>query len=62
MKPRDLTVPGRELAGALNIDIQQVCPDSTTTHGGLPSDPVVLATVDSALGAGPPTAPSGVTC
>ena len=51
-----------ELDGALNIDVQQVCPGSTTTHGGLPSDPVVLATVDSALGVGPPKAPSGVTC
>ena len=51
-----------ELSGALNIVIQDVCPGSTATHAGLPSDPVVLATVDSALGAGPPTRPSGVTC
>ena len=50
------------LDGALNIDVQQVCPGSTTTHGGLPSDPVVLATLDSALGAGPPRPPTGVTC
>jgi triacylglycerol lipase len=51
-----------ELDGALNIDVQRACPGSTTTHGGLPSDPVVLATLDSALGAGPPRAPAGVTC
>jgi triacylglycerol lipase len=51
-----------ELAGALNIDIQRECPGSGTTHAGLPADPVVLATVDSVLGPGPPKAPSAVTC
>jgi triacylglycerol lipase len=51
-----------ELAGALNVDIQDVCPGATTTHGGLPSDPVVLALLDSALGAGPPKVPADVTC
>jgi triacylglycerol esterase/lipase EstA (alpha/beta hydrolase family) len=51
-----------ELDGALNIDVQDVCPGATTTHAGLPSDPVVLATLDSALGAGPPTAPTAVSC
>ena len=51
-----------ELAGALNIDIQQICPGSTATHGRLPSDPVVLATLGSALGTGTPRAPTDVTC
>ena len=51
-----------ELDGALNLDVQDLCPDARTSHGGLPADPVVLATLDSALGAGPPRAPTGVTC
>lgn len=51
-----------ELEGALNIDVQEVCTGSTTSHGQLPGDPVVLATLGSALGAGAPKAPVGVTC
>jgi triacylglycerol lipase len=51
-----------ELAGALNIDIQQLCPGSRTTHGGLPSDPVVLATLGTVLGTGTPKAPTKVSC
>jgi triacylglycerol lipase len=51
-----------ELDGALNIDIQKICPGSTTTHGGLPSDPVVLATLRTALGTGTPTSPTDVSC
>jgi triacylglycerol lipase len=51
-----------KLDGALNIDIQQLCPDATTTHGRLPSDPVVLATLRTALGTGAPKAPTDVSC
>ena len=51
-----------ELEGALNIDVQQVCAGATTSHGDLPGDPVVLATLRSALGADAPAAPTGVTC
>ncbi len=51
-----------ELEGALNIDVQEVCDGSTTSHGELPGDPVVLATLGSALGAGAPKAPAAVTC
>jgi triacylglycerol lipase len=51
-----------ELRGALNIDIQDLCPGATTTHGGLPGDPVVLATLRSALGPGAPAEPTDVTC
>ena len=39
-----------ELEGALNIEVQELCPASTTTHGGLPGDPVVLATLGSGAG------------
>ena len=50
------------LAGALNILVQDVCPGSTTTHGGLPSDPVTLAALASALGPEPPRSPTDVRC
>lgn len=51
-----------ELAGALNIEVQSVCPSSRTSHGGLPGDPVVLATLGSVLGRGAPHPPVGVAC
>ena len=51
-----------ELEGALNIEVQDVCVGSTTSHGELPGDPVVLATLRSALGADAPRAPTAVTC
>lgn len=51
-----------ELAGALNIEVQQVCPGRTVTHGGLPADPVVGAIVEQELSAAavapPATCPS----
>ncbi len=50
------------LQGALNIDVQAICVGATTSHVDLPSDPVVLATLGSALGAGAPKAPADVTC
>ena len=50
------------LAGALNLVVQDFCPRATTSHGALPGDPVVLAALDSLLGAGPPTAPPRVSC
>ena len=50
------------LDGALNIRVQAVCPGDPATHGTLPADPVVLATIGSALGAGTPKVPAGVTC
>jgi triacylglycerol lipase len=50
------------LDGALNIRVQAVCPGDDTTHGTLPQDPVVLATIASALGTGAPKVPAHVTC
>ncbi|RLV49628.1 lipase [Nocardioides mangrovicus] len=46
-----------ELAGALNVLVQEVCPGRTTSHGALPGDPVVLATLRSALGRAVPSRP-----
>ena len=50
------------LEGAVNVEVQQLCPAARTTHGELPGDPVVLATLDSGLGAAAPREPSAVTC
>ena len=55
-------VDSAALSGALNIVVQDVCPGSTVAHGDLPRDPVVLAALDSALGAGTPQVPSAVRC
>ncbi|WP_218006019.1 lipase family alpha/beta hydrolase [Actinomadura hibisca] len=50
------------LAGALNIVLQGVCRDAATTHGGLPTDPVVAGIVLRSLGGGPPVAPGPGDC
>jgi len=50
------------LEGALNIRVQELCPTATTSHGQLPSDPVVQATLASVLGRPSPAVPQGVTC
>jgi len=50
------------LAGALNVVVQDVCPASAAAHGDLPSHPVVLALLDTALGTGAPTSPGPVSC
>lgn len=50
------------LDGALNIEVQELCPAATTSHGALPGDPVVLAALDSVLGTAPPRVPQDVTC
>ena len=51
-----------DLEGALTFTVQSSCPAATTSHGELPSDPVVLAAVDSVLGVGAPEAPQEVAC
>jgi triacylglycerol esterase/lipase EstA (alpha/beta hydrolase family) len=55
-------VDSAHLDGALDLTVQSVCPDHRTTHGDLPSDPVVLALLGSALGVHAPTVPTGVSC
>ena len=49
------------LDGALNMLVQDYCPDVATSHYELPADSVVAATLRSTLGVGPPTTP-GVAC
>jgi triacylglycerol lipase len=50
------------LDGALNLTVQSVCSGAQTTHGDLPSDPVVLDLLGTALGPGAPAAPTDVSC
>ena len=51
-----------DLEGAVTFTVQSLCPGATTSHGELPTDPVVLAAVDSVLGVGAPEAPQDVAC
>jgi triacylglycerol lipase len=50
------------LAGATNIEVQDVCQGSTVAHGQLPRDPVVQGMVLAELGAGPVRAFSTSDC
>lgn len=43
---------------AVNLAVQSLCPDARTSHGGLTSDPVVLALLGTALGPDRPVAPA----
>jgi triacylglycerol lipase len=55
-------VDSAKLEGALNLEIQDLCPGATTTHGQLPGDPVVLATLPVVLGSKAPRVPDNLTC
>lgn len=46
------------LEGAVNVPLQQVCPDDRAAHGDLPTDPAVGALVVQALGTAPLAAPA----
>lgn len=41
------------LAGAVDIEVQDVCADARVSHGQLPGDPLVVGLVLRALGGGP---------
>jgi triacylglycerol esterase/lipase EstA (alpha/beta hydrolase family) len=60
----DVVVPASSarLRGALNLTVQSVCPGDRSRHGDLPSDPVVLALLTSALGRSAPAVPTHVPC
>lgn len=45
------------LLGAVDVELQKICPGATTGHSALPSDPEVIGIVLGALGPGPLTAP-----
>jgi len=50
------------LAGAMNVSIQSVCPAEQISHGQLPSNPVVIRIVLQAIGQGPVRAPTSADC
>lgn len=50
------------LDGALDVVVQDLCPAARTAHSALPTDPVTLGLVGSALGPGAPAVPTGVRC
>jgi triacylglycerol lipase len=55
-------VDSAALAGAVNIVVQDICPGSAVAHGDLPTNPVVLAALESVLSAGSPQIPVAVNC
>ena len=50
------------LPGAVNVEVQQVCPDARVAHGQLPTDPLVTGIVLRALGPVPMQAPGPADC
>jgi triacylglycerol lipase len=50
------------LPGAVNVSLQQVCPDAVVAHSQLPTDPLVTGIVLRALGNGALTAPGQGEC
>ncbi|MBO0867106.1 MAG: lipase [Micromonosporaceae bacterium] len=50
------------LPGAVNVAVQQVCPDAIVQHGQLPSDPLVTGLVLRATGTGPLATPGPGDC
>jgi hypothetical protein len=46
------------LPGAVNVELQSVCPDARPGHGGLPTDPTVTRLVLAALGPAPLAPPA----
>ncbi|WP_138756625.1 lipase family alpha/beta hydrolase [Modestobacter altitudinis] len=50
------------LAGAVELPVQDVCPDSRVGHGQLPADPLVQGIVLAELAAGPPVQLSTADC
>jgi hypothetical protein len=50
------------LAGAVELPVQDVCPDSRVGHGQLPSDALVQGIVLAELAAGPPVQLSTADC
>jgi hypothetical protein len=50
------------LAGAVNVPVQQVCPDEQVAHAQLPTDPLITGIVLTALSGAAVTAPNSTEC
>jgi triacylglycerol lipase len=46
------------LPGAVNVELQSICPTARPGHGGLPTDPTVTRLVRDALSAAPLAEPA----
>lgn len=46
------------LDGAVNLELQSICPQAQVSHSNLPTDPAITALVLTALGTGPLTTPT----
>lgn len=55
-------VDSARLSGGVNLTVQSVCPHDRVGHGDMPSDPVVIGMLHSALGPGNATAPPPSVC
>jgi triacylglycerol lipase len=51
-----------QLAGAMDVLVQSVCPAARVSHSELPTNPVVVAMVLQALGRGPLARPTAADC
>jgi triacylglycerol lipase len=51
-----------QLAGAIDVEVQSVCPAARLSHSELPTSPVVVAMVLQALGRGPLVRPTTANC
>ena len=51
-----------QLAGAIDVEVQSICPAANISHSELPTSPVVVAMVLQALGRGPLARPTTVDC
>jgi triacylglycerol lipase len=55
-------VDSARLSGGLNLTLQSVCPSDRAGHGDLPSDPVVIGLLRTALGPGSAKTPTPAVC
>jgi triacylglycerol lipase len=51
-----------QLTGAINLQLQQICPDSVVTHAQLPTDALVTGIVKAELTTGPASTPRQTDC
>lgn len=60
----DVVVPAESarLTGSVNVALQTVCADVSTSHGQLPADPLVIGIVRASIGIPAPRQPNSAQC